>query len=509
MLNRTKEQCNEFGDWQTNYEFARIVCQVLKSLGFNPQVVIEPTCGRGNFIKAALATFDEITDVFGIEIYKPYLDSLKDDIRNEKTSIHLFNEDIFHFDFAAIRQAISGKRILILGNPPWITNSELGKQNGNNIPIKTNKHSVKGLDALTGKSNFDIAESICDVCLSAFANEKAVTIALLLKNSVIKNILLYYNKRNYAIDHLQQFEFDAKKEFNVSVAASLFIAQVATSNSNTISDYDLYSRKYLRSYGWFNGFFVSNLDSYKDVAFIEGESQFVWRSGIKHDCSKILELTKQETDYYNDLGEKIDVEKEFIYPLVKSSDIGYGFRKTRKYILLPQRTLKESNHCLQTRAPKAFAYFQAHKDYFSKRKSSIYKGKQDYSVFGIGNYTFTPYKVGISSLYREPIFSTIGQQNDATTILDDTCYMLGFDKQLYAEITTQLLNTPIVIQFLKSIGFLDAKRVVSRETLMRIDLLKVFGISQPFLTRFSKDELDEYKNLLISKSQKQLSLLLE
>ena len=44
----------EFGDWQTNISLARLVCCVLHDEGVRPDVIIEPTCGVGNFALAAL-----------------------------------------------------------------------------------------------------------------------------------------------------------------------------------------------------------------------------------------------------------------------------------------------------------------------------------------------------------------------------------------------------------------------------------------------------------------------
>ena len=72
------EKKNEYGDWQTNMSLAISVCEHIKSKGIFPQVIVEPTCGQGNFIVAALLTFDTIEDVYGIEIYKPYIEILKD-----------------------------------------------------------------------------------------------------------------------------------------------------------------------------------------------------------------------------------------------------------------------------------------------------------------------------------------------------------------------------------------------------------------------------------------------
>lgn len=50
------------------------------------------------------------------------------------------------------------KNCLILGNPPWTTNSKMGQIDGTNLPEKSNVDTLKGMDALTGKSNFDISK---------------------------------------------------------------------------------------------------------------------------------------------------------------------------------------------------------------------------------------------------------------------------------------------------------------------------------------------------------------
>ena len=71
--NNSNSSREEYGDWQTNYPLALSICQMLKAQGINPEVVIEPTCGKGNFILAALETFDHLEHVIGIEINSEYL----------------------------------------------------------------------------------------------------------------------------------------------------------------------------------------------------------------------------------------------------------------------------------------------------------------------------------------------------------------------------------------------------------------------------------------------------
>ena len=140
----------EYGDWQTNLPLAISVCEEIKAKGLRPQVIVEPTCGQGNFIIAALLTFDSIEEVYGIEIYKPYLELLEDKLKRfgkslDKISIKLYHESIFDFDFNQIKANIKGRNVLILGNPPWVTNSKLSEIGSDNLPAKTNFKKNKGL----------------------------------------------------------------------------------------------------------------------------------------------------------------------------------------------------------------------------------------------------------------------------------------------------------------------------------------------------------------------------
>lgn len=75
--------------------------------------------------------------------------------------VELAHADIFSFDFNALQaQWKDAAEILILGNPPWVTNSAQGRMEQSNLPPKVNFKGLRGIDALTGKGNFDIAEAI-------------------------------------------------------------------------------------------------------------------------------------------------------------------------------------------------------------------------------------------------------------------------------------------------------------------------------------------------------------
>ena len=69
----------------------------------------------------------------------------------------VYCEDFFEKDWPGTLDGLL-EPILVIGNPPWVTNSAVGALGGSNLPVKSNFQRLNGLDAITGKSNFDISE---------------------------------------------------------------------------------------------------------------------------------------------------------------------------------------------------------------------------------------------------------------------------------------------------------------------------------------------------------------
>lgn len=503
---------DEYGDWQTSIELALSICRMLKKQGVNPKVVIEPTCGKGNFILAALQVFDGIEDVYGIEIYNPYLDDLRLKLREQsylqKARVHLYNCDIFNFDFSEIKQAVAGREVLVLGNPPWVTNSKLGLISSRNLPKKSNFKKIKGIAAITGKGNFDIAEYIFNLITSVILGETG-TVALLLKNSVIKNIVYEQRFGRYAVNRISQYAIDAKKEFGVSVSAALMCMTLGNLAVSTCQVRDFYTSQPVKEYGWVGESFVSDIALYCKYGCIDGHSPIEWWSGVKHDCSKVMELTCKNGKLINGFGDEVDVEEEMVYPLLKSSDVTGGeIYRTRKYILVPQKSINEDTSLLEHKMPKAYKYLNIYANLLDNRGSSIYKNKPRFCLFGIGQYSFKKYKVIVSGLYKHIRFSLVHSICDKPIMLDDTCYMLGFDGYKEAFITYRLLNSAPVQAFIGSLLFADAKRVVNKDLLMRVDLLKAASIVSYKDLGVSANDMEMYVSYLKTKFQSKQTTLL-
>jgi len=498
----------EYGDFQTNNNLAFGVVNYLKNSKFiDPKFLIEPTCGKGNFIVAALSVFKRINKIVGVEIYKPYIWETKFNIIEFYISnyvenipeIEIFHFNVFDFDFSSLAKDFSDD-ILILGNPPWVTNSKLSSLGSVNLPKKSNFKKHNGIDAITGKGNFDIGEYITLMLLNVFQHLSG-HLALLLKNSVIKNIVFDQNQYKFKVSSIEKFIINSKKEFDASVDAALFFCKLNSVAEFTCNEYNFYSpEKHIREFGWINNKFVSNTDFYSESKDIDGICPVEWRQGIKHDLASIMELDFKDGYYINAKDEKFILEDGLIYGLLKSSDLKQEvIFQPRKFTIVTQKKVGQDTSYIKLKYPQTYKYLDSNKMFFNHRKSSIYNNKPDFSIFGIGDYSFLPYKVAISGLYKTFSFSLILPFCGKPVMLDDTCYLLGFDTLEFAAYTTILLNCNKTKQFLQSITFFDAKRIFTKDILMRIDLYKL-------AIQFSDSVLEKEVNGLNNKFNLQISI---
>jgi len=467
----------EYGDFQTNKQLAESVCSYLYKNNVSPKILLEPTCGKGSFVLSAIKSFGSLRQIFGIEIQEKYLWQLKFELLEyflnnptaNKPQINLYHCNIFDFDFKQITKCINTRELLVLGNPPWVTNATLSTINSKNLPAKSNFKQVKGIDAITGKGNFDIGEFISLKILDLFSKENGY-FAFLIKNSVIKNIVFEQKKNQYPISNIEKHTINAQKEFGAAVDAALFICKFNSNPEFTAKEYDFYTSKPIVILGWINNKFASDIEKYGQYQNFDGICPFEWRQGIKHDCSKIMELERIDGGFRNALGEKFELEEDLVYGILKSSDLkGDKVNIPRKYTIITQNKIGQETKYILDKLPKTSAYLNRHKDYFMKRKSSIYNGKPMFSIFGIGDYSFKPYKVAISGLYKQTKFTLVAPYETAL-MLDDTCYFIGFDILEEAQITQFLLNKPETQAFVESFIFTDSKRVITKDLLMRINL---------------------------------------
>jgi len=472
----------EYGDFQTNQLLAQKVVDYTFSKSNDFEFVLEPTCGKGNFLLAAIKQSKKLKKVVGVEIYQPYVWETKFKIlehfistkENTIPEIDIIHANAFEFSYENLAKSTQDLKTLIIGNPPWVTNSELGSIDSKNLPQKSNFKKHSGFEAITGKGNFDIGEYISLIMLRCFDRHNGA-FAFLIKNSVVKNLIYDQKQNKFRIGQTENLNIDSKKEFNVSVNACLFLTHLNCEPELTCTAFDFYTKDKLTTFGWYKDKFVYSIQDYDESSIVDGKSTFVWRSGVKHDCSKVMELEQVNGHFKNALGEEINLENNLTYGLLKSSDLKEDKTNSfRKLTIITQKKIGQETKYIKDKYPLTYNYLTSHKRYFDKRKSSIYKDKPSFSIFGIGDYSFAPYKVAISGLYKSTHFTLVSPSNSKPIMLDDTCYFIGFENLKMAEIAHYLVNSELVQKFLKSIIFSDSKRSINKDTLMRIDFARAF-----------------------------------
>lgn len=464
----------QYGNFQTPIELARKVVEVLKrNHNIVPDIVIEPTCGKGAFIRVALEEFKH-SSILGFDINRDYVEQVNSFISKDSSAdrVSIKEADFFDTDWENILSYLSGY-ILIIGNPPWVTNSELGILNSKNLPKKSNFQNRRGIDAITGSGNFDISEWMLLRHIDWLSNRKGA-IALLCKYAVARKVIRQVkNSSAHFFGHI--YPIDAKKHFGASVEACLFVLTTDGSNTDCQVYENLDSIKPFHVIGERDGFIVSDVALYKKWRHLRGQDpRYIWRSGVKHDCSKVMELEPVEKGFKNGLGETVILERDYIYPLLKSSDIGNGRNNSfRKVVLITQQSVGEDTSSIKKIAPKTWLYLLNHRELLDQRRSTIYRNKPDFSVFGIGAYTFKNWKIAISGLYKRLKFNFIGQLDGKTVAFDDTVNFISFDTENEARFIYDLITSKPSLEFLSSMIFWDEKRPITADILRRLSLREV------------------------------------
>jgi len=514
FLNKTyifNYKTKDLGDFQTPSHLTDKICKYLVDVEFAPDAVLEPTCGEGNFVISAIEFFPSLKYVYCVDVQGMYEWLLKLNIlklsskQDINVKIEFHRDNIFTHRFSnRFTKFLEGdvQNLLILGNPPWVTSSELSILSSDNLPPKANIKGYRGIDVITGKGNFDIAEYIILRMIQEFSDKKG-KIAMLCKTSVIKNIVRDMRKLSLKLSNIQALLIDAKKEFNISGEGALFLADIGSGRGDFCKVSSLYQPDHLyKKYGWIDNKFVSDIELYEKHKQIDGQSPVVWRQGVKHDAAKVMILTiNADGILFNGLQEYVDVEDDLLYPFVKGSETRKNvIKNTVNRIIITQSSLGDDTSCIALKYPKLWNYLVSHSKYLDKRKSVVYRRRPRFSLFGVGDYSFKPYKIAISGFYKTPNFSLVLPINGKPVMLDDTCYYLSFNNFNNAFFTWILLNTDAVKKFLSSIVFLDSKRPYTKEILMRINIQKLaeivsfdelFDIYEENLKTYLKHKFDE------------------
>ncbi len=465
----------QFGDYQTPIELANKILAYLKNNIEIPELILEPTCGVGAFIKAARKVFPK-TRIIGLDINATYLKKLEMDLIKEEnhSKINLRIRNFFEVNWNEYFKTFKAP-ILVIGNPPWITSSKMSVINGKNLPNKSNIKKFPGIEALTGKSNFDISEWMIMQLLFAL-NEIGGNLAMLCKLSVARELYRCFQFENLKIKSCKIFLIDVRKYFNADVDACLFFVSFNGGKRNPINCevFNGLNDNIIQEIGFKKNNLIARVNWYEKWKHLEGKSRYTWRSGIKHDASNVMELIEKEDAYHNGYGDEVKIESTYLYPMFKSSDLAKEeVEINKRWMIVTQKKIGEDTSIIKEEAPLTWKYLIKHSEKLDKRKSSIYKGKPRFSVFGVGDYTFKPWKIAISGFYKSLEFHLIPPFHEKPVVFDDTCYFLSTSEEKEAILLLNLLKQERVKEFYQSFIFWDAKRPITKNILKKLYIEKL------------------------------------
>jgi len=461
----------EFGDFQTPVELAREVCALLVRQAVEADLVVEPTCGIGAFLVAAAEVFPKAR-LCGWDINRSYVEqagrTLTEAGASARTTIG--QQDFFSHNWEKELAGIPG-RLLILGNLPWVTNATVSGMNGGNLPVKENFQGFRGIEALTGKSNFDISEWMLIQLVKALRGRSAA-IAMLCKTGTARKLLRFAWQNDGRIAAASLHRIDAKKHFGAAVDACLMVATTGEAGPTEAKVFDdLSAKRASTTLGLAGQDLVFDIRTYRRLKHLEGLCPYQWRSGVKHDCASIMELRRTNGKaLQNKLGEDVSIEPDYLFPLLKCSDLANGRIESERFVVVTQRRVGEDTSVIAKKAPRTWRYLDSHRSLFEARKSSIYSSRMPFALFGIGDYAFAPWKVAVSGLHRTPRFALIGPVDEKPVLFDDTCYFLPFQDEHEARVVAEILNSEECREFLASLTFTDSKRPVTVELLQRLNI---------------------------------------
>lgn len=474
----------EHGDVQTPLALAESVLRRLAARGVRPARILEPTCGSGAFLSAARTVFGADPHIAGVELRALYRDALAP-LAAGRTTIRF--ADAAQIDLAALLGAGGDGYALVVGNLPWVTTDGLTRMRAGAGPARTNPKGLRGLDARTGASAFDVAEYLALRLFDALAHAapRGATFAMLLKESVARRLLRELHRRCTPVACATVTRIDARRAFGVAVDACLLEIDFTPDGTRLSGVAVASALDALPDTTWFVGEDVVA----GDELLVRGvESALVWRQGIKHDAAAVFELRTDGDRLINGFGERVEVEEDVLFPLVRARDLARGeAHDGGSFLLVPYRTIRGSEEALAAASPRAHAYLARHAALLAARRSSIYRNAARFAIFGVGPYAFAPWKVAISGLHREPRFVVLSAAKPVQ--LSDTAYALACETRADAELLASLLSSKPALRALRSAIF-AGKRPVTKRLLARLDLLPLLDDAELVARAASDAALD-------------------
>ena len=388
----------------------------------------------------------------------------------------------------------------LVGNPPWISWNSLPNEYRRQVEQELLPRYVlfdfHGQEAQLGHSNDDYLVTFTLVTIHRYLKDGGLC-SFIIKQPLLTNVS-GKTFRRFCIRHVQGdvwlkvkkvADLRKVKPFGIGNETAIIVLQRGKKTVYPVP-YEIWSKKNNRiiikegeakplndaTSSW--AVLTTDLE---ETEFMVGRCPYEIRHGLKHDAADIIIVDPIERKEDKVLirskadGEEYEIEADTVYPFLQPRHIGAWGIKGYTYAIIPQHKAGEDNENeLAKTLPLTYSYLTRFKDRFLSRKSRIFGKKPFYTLFGLGKYTWKPFKVCWCGLGFKPEFVVVGSVNDRLIgkkllIPDGTIYFIPFEKKEEAHFVCSLLNSETVCKFLSARSG-KSKRGLSKKVMEQLAL---------------------------------------
>ncbi len=483
------------GEYYTPWGLAELGVAALEITDFETETILDPGCGSGVFLAASIdakrdalaetldadALLEAITKtVLGIDLnpvavksaklrYLLALAPLLADSDLDRLELPVFltdalgltRDDPLRFGGNDLDLTVDH----LVGNPPWVTWGELSESvrdawrdaDANQLDLLAHE----GVERRLGHANDDISVPFVHVCVHRYL-AKGGDASLVLKRGLTKGPAgrsfrrRRVGDRTLAIEHVHDFNDLSPFGNGVNVRAAIYRIRADDESSFPIP-VDSWTREGKRV-RFSSAETMRSSATYERtglVPVVEDDPASSWvrvdaerralgecahdiRHGVKDDAKAVYSVDRDQLDA---------LEPDQVFPYLRSRHVvKYGLFGHDLH-LIPMRTANEDNEAdLQTRCPKTYEYLCANRDTLESRSSTWLESGPFYTLFGLGEYTWSAYKVVWCRLGFKPHFAVVSTVDDEDlgekpVVPGDHCMFISTDNRYEAHFLCALLNS--------------------------------------------------------------------
>ena len=203
-----------------------------------------------------------------------------------------------------------------------------------------------------------------------------------------------------------------------------------------------------------------------------GECAHEIRHGVKDDAEAVFAIERDQL---------AEIEHNRVYPYLKSRHIvKYGLFGHDLRLVPVDKAGEGDESSLSAACPATYEYLDAHREQLADRGSSWLDGGPFYNVFGVGEYTWAPYKLVWCRLGFKPHFAVVSTATDPTlgeklVVPGDHCMFVGFENERAAHALCALLNSSVYQRTLRELAG-NGKASLSKSVVSELELPPVAAI---------------------------------